>query len=214
MTKAFAYMRTSSNTNVGEDKDSDKRQAHAIQSYADAHGIEIVAWFYDAGVKGSEAVHTRPGFADMLAAIAGNGVRMVLVETANRFARELMVQETGYAFLHGLGISLVPVDAPDCFTDDGDPMKKAIRQILGAISELDKAMTVAKLKAARDRKRLKTGRCEGPKQAPEAHRMLANTLSARGLSLRAIAAELASAGCLAPSQKVYGAESIKRMLTP
>ena len=32
----------------------------------------------------------------MLKAILGNGVRTILVETANRFARDLIVQETGY----------------------------------------------------------------------------------------------------------------------
>ena len=40
----------------------------------------------------------------MLTAIAGNGVRTVLVETANRFARDLIVQETGYRFLQAQGI--------------------------------------------------------------------------------------------------------------
>jgi hypothetical protein len=31
----------------------------------------------------------------MLARIEGNGVRTIIVETANRFARDLMVQEVG-----------------------------------------------------------------------------------------------------------------------
>jgi hypothetical protein len=33
--KAVAYLRTSSRTNVGADKDSDKRQRAAIEAYAD-----------------------------------------------------------------------------------------------------------------------------------------------------------------------------------
>jgi len=37
---------------------------------------------------------------------------------------------------------------------------KLIRQILGAVSEFDKAMTVAKLKGARDRARRQRGKCE------------------------------------------------------
>jgi hypothetical protein len=36
---------------------------------------------------------------DMLTAIAGNGVRTIIVETANRFARDLMAAESGFAFL-------------------------------------------------------------------------------------------------------------------
>ena len=55
-----------------------------------------------AGAAGSDlrhvsiAIETRPGFAAMLERIESNGVRTILVETANRFARDLMVQEVGY----------------------------------------------------------------------------------------------------------------------
>ena len=38
-----------------------------------------------------------PGFASLLERIEANGVRTIVVETANRFARDLMVQEIGYA---------------------------------------------------------------------------------------------------------------------
>jgi hypothetical protein len=36
-----------------------------------------------------------PGFAEVLERIEGNGVRTVIVETANRFARDLMVRPAG-----------------------------------------------------------------------------------------------------------------------
>jgi DNA invertase Pin-like site-specific DNA recombinase len=51
-----------------------------------------VAEFYDAAVSGADHVNTRPGFAAMLERIEGNGVRTIIVETANRFARDLTVQ--------------------------------------------------------------------------------------------------------------------------
>jgi DNA invertase Pin-like site-specific DNA recombinase len=38
-----------------------------------------------------------------------------------------------------------------------------VRQILGAVSQFEKAMLVAKLKGARERKRTATGKCEGRK---------------------------------------------------
>jgi DNA invertase Pin-like site-specific DNA recombinase len=41
--KAVAYLRTSSRTNVGADKDSDKRQRAAIEAYAKAAGYELPA---------------------------------------------------------------------------------------------------------------------------------------------------------------------------
>ncbi len=43
LTKAFAYLRTSSQTAVGQDKGSDKRQTEAITSFARFAGYEIVA---------------------------------------------------------------------------------------------------------------------------------------------------------------------------
>ena len=58
-------------------------------------------------------------------------------------------------------------DSPQSFLDD-TPTSKLIRQILGAVSEFDKAMVVAKLKGARDRKRAITGeKVEGRKSHAE-----------------------------------------------
>jgi Resolvase, N terminal domain len=93
-TPALAYLRTSSA--VGADKDSDKRQRAAIEAFARNAGYEIIAEFYEA-VSGADAIDARPGFAAMLEHIAGDGARTIIVETANRFARDLVVQETGPA---------------------------------------------------------------------------------------------------------------------
>jgi DNA invertase Pin-like site-specific DNA recombinase len=210
-TKAFAYLRTSSATNVGEKKDSDKRQRQAIATYAKAHNVTIEDVFYDADVKGADPVYVRPAFAEMLTAIRGNGVRTIIVETASRFARDLIVQETGYQYLRDLGITLIAADDPDAFTAE-TPTAVLIRQVLGAVSQFQKAELVAKLKGARDRKRAREGRCEGRKPVPEAARAMARRLNRKGLSLRAIASRLAEKGLVAPSGKQYLAGSIKVML--
>src|SRR5580700_11837239 len=211
MTKAFGYMRTSSAANVGEDKDSETRQRLAIQGYADANGIEIAGWFYDAKVKGADRIESRPGFADMLATIAGNGVRTIIVETANRFARDLIVQETGYSYLRDLGYTLIAADDPDSFTEE-TPTRTLIRQILGAVSQFEKASIVAKLRGARERKRAREGRCEGRKPAPEAARAKAADLNSQDVGLREIARRLAAAGYCSPSGNHYGPQSVKAML--
>jgi DNA invertase Pin-like site-specific DNA recombinase len=149
--EAIGYMRTSSATNVGRDKDSEVRQRTAIESYAKAAGYVIVDWFYDPAVKGSDAVTERPGFKNMLDRIAGNGVRTIIVESPDRFARDLAVQLAGHDFLKSLGVALIPATAPDFFTED-TPTAVLVRQVLGAIAQFEKASLVAKLKAARDRK--------------------------------------------------------------
>jgi DNA invertase Pin-like site-specific DNA recombinase len=228
---AIAYLRTSSAANVGADKDSDKRQREAIEAFAKRAGYEIVAEYYDAAVSGAEHLENRPGFAAMLEHIEGNGVRTIIVETANRFARDLMVQEVGYDRLRsrtvGKGkdarpdpIHLVAADSPNAFLDDG-PTSKLIRQVLGAVAEFDKAMTVAKLRGARERKRRELGKCEGRKshaeKNPEAVALAkklrrASPKTGKRRSLREISAELAEAGYLNERRRPFNHNSIKAML--
>jgi hypothetical protein len=61
--------------------------------------------------------------------------------------------------LQGLGIELIAADRPTTFLDDG-PTSKLVRVMLGAVSEFEKAMLVAKLKEEG----------QGPKEAP--HRQM------------------------------------------
>jgi hypothetical protein len=57
-------------------------------------------------------------------------------------------------------IEIVAADSPTAFVDD-TPTATFVRQVLGAVAQLDKAMTVAKLRGARERKRRENGWCEG-----------------------------------------------------
>jgi DNA invertase Pin-like site-specific DNA recombinase len=214
MVEAVAYLRTSSSTNAGPDKDSDKRQRAAIAAFAKAHGFEIVAEFYDAAVSGSDQITERPGFKAMLDRIAGNGVRVILVESPDRFARDLTVQLTGHDFLKSLGVALIPATAPDFFTQDS-PTAVLVRQVLGAIAQFDKTSLVAKLKAARDRKKAATGKCGGRKTYSEARPetvALARDMSAKRMSLRTISAELAAQGHTTAKGRPYAASAVQAML--
>src|SRR6185437_12425774 len=159
---AVAYLRTSSAGNVGPDKDSDKRQRAAIAAFAKRAGFTIVGEFYDAAVSGADPVNQRPGLARMLQQLAANGAKTIIVESPDRFARDLAVQLAGHDMLKALGISLIPASAPDFFTED-TPTAVLVRQVLGAISQFEKGSAVAKLAAARKRKREREGRCEGRK---------------------------------------------------
>ena len=218
LVKAIAYFRTSSETNVGADKDSQRRQREAVAKYAKAAGYELIAEYSDDGVKGADPVGERPGFADMMKHIAGNGVRTIIVETANRFARDLIVQETGWRFLRDAGITLIAADSPDAFLDE-TPTAVMIRQILGSVSQFEKAMLVAKLKGARDRKKRDTGKCGGRKSYEErnpemvalAKKLARYTINGRKRSLRDIAAELEAAGHMS-SGKRYSATAVARMV--
>ena len=167
-------------------------------------------------MKGSDAVTERPGFKDMLDRIAGNGVRTIIVESPDRFARDLAVQLAGHDFLKNLGVALIPATAPDFFTED-TPTAVLVRQVLGAIAQFEKASLVAKLKAARDRKIAQGIKCGGRKTyAERSPELVAAAKALRAerprLSLRKIAARLAEQGYTAASGGPYAAMSVRGML--
>ena len=95
-----------------------------------------------------------------------------------------------------------------------------MRQVLGAIAQFEKASAVAKLAAARKRKREREGRCEGRKPLREtrpevvalARKLRRRKPKAGQLSLRAIATELEARGYLNERRKPYAAKSIASML--
>jgi DNA invertase Pin-like site-specific DNA recombinase len=215
MSGAVAYYRTSSATNVGPEKDSLERQRAAVAACATQRRMSIVREFYDAAVSGADALDARAGFCDMLAYMLGNGARTIIVENASRFARDLIVQETGYQALKARGIELIAADAPESFLSD-TPTAALIRQILGAVAQFDKATLVHKLRGARDRKSTALGRrCEGnPAWVPVTAdvRSIAHDLRRDGLSLGAIGRALAERGMKGPSGRPYAAQSVKRML--
>jgi site-specific DNA recombinase len=189
---AVAYLRVSS---VGQvEGDGVQRQRDAIAAYAERNGIEVVGEFRDEGVSGTTEHADRPGFSEMLTRIAGNCVRLVLVERACRLARDLLVQETLLNSLIKMGVRVVDSAGTE-LTDESDPSRILIRQVLGAVAQHDRACLVAKLRKARERKRFQQGRCEGRKpygtkvgEDRGLHRIA--TLAAEGLSSRQIAMAL------------------------
>jgi len=147
--------------------------------------------------------------------IAGNGVRIIIVESPDRFARDLAVQLAGHSYLEALGVELVPTTCPTFFIED-TPTAVLVRQVLGAIAEFEKASLVAKLKAARERKVAAGGRGTGRWRYDEARPevvALARELRSQGLSLREISAALAERGHVTGGGKPYVASAIQTMLT-
>ena len=101
-------------------------------------------------------------------ASAATGCAQSSLKAPTGSARDLAVQLAGHDYLKDLGVSLIPASAPDFFLED-TPTTVLVRQVFGAIAQFDKATIVAKLKAARDRKREATGKCEGRKSYGEAN---------------------------------------------
>lgn len=67
----------------------------AIHAYAKAAGFEIMETFYVVAVNGTDPVGDGSGFAEMLERLSLRGARTILVESPDRFARDLMLQLGG-----------------------------------------------------------------------------------------------------------------------
>ena len=218
MKTASAYYRTSSATNVGQDKDSLERQRAAVAGYAASNGLEIVLEQHDAAVSGADPIHERTGFCALLNA---DGPKTILVENASRFARDLAVQLAGQQLLKEQGYELIPADAPDYFLND-TPTAVMVRQILGAVSEFEKAQVVSKLKAARDRKRAENGKCEGRKSYQERDPVLIRETkrlrrrspsTGQRRSLRKISQELFDMGYATKKGTPFSAGQVQRLVS-
>ena len=152
MEKVVGYYRTSSNSNVGQDKDSRKRQQHAVMNYASSNGMTVVSEFYDKGVSGTKEILNRPSFMKMLDYCEDNEISTIVLEDASRMSRDLIIQETGFQYLTTkLGYKLISVANPDTFVEN-TPTGTLIRQVLGVISQFEKSSLVDKLRVARERK--------------------------------------------------------------
>ena len=217
---AVAYFRTSSASNVGEHKDSLKRQQAIIETFAARQGCRLVGDFYDAAVSGADAIEDRPGFAALLDRMENNGVRTVIVEDVSSFAREMKAHILGIALLRERGVRLLSATDGQDLTEDTDEMTEGMVTIMAVFAQIEKKRLVKKLRAARDRKSDREGRrIEGRKGYRETNPELVRAAKrfAHGnrkerLSLRAISARLAEIGYVNSKGKQLSATQVKRLL--
>jgi len=168
MTSAYGYLRVSSAKQV--EGDGFARQRAEIERFAEKSGIEIKGIFQE-DISGTVNETERPAFQEMVTAILQNGVRTVIIEGLDRLAREYRIQETLLIYLASKGITLYSARTEENVTEAvmGDPMKKALVQVQGIFAELEKNLLVKKLKAARERKKETTGKCEGRKSVTDSN---------------------------------------------
>jgi len=155
-----SYLRVSGRGQVGGD--GFPRQREAVESFAKRSGIDLVEEYRDEAVKGASELADRAGLAGLLDRVESNGVRVVVVENATRLARDLMTQEIIAGQFREIGVTIFDASGND-LSDDSDPTRTLVRQVLGAMAQFDKSIIVLKLRAARDRIRAREGRCEGRK---------------------------------------------------
>lgn len=158
-----AYLRVSGAAQL--DGTGFERQQAACALYAEAHDLHLSDIYREEAVSGTKDIEHRPRFQQMVAALINSGTKTILIESLDRLARELMVQQSMLVYLASKELTLINVNTGENVTDAilGDPMRRAMVQMQGIFAELDKSMIVAKLRKGRERTKAKHGRCEGQK---------------------------------------------------
>lgn len=131
--------------------------------WAKANRRTITEKFYEE-VSGTVDHLSRPALSKLFEAVTshpGSGVT-VIVEKADRLARDLVVSELLLRQFRDLGVTVIEAEGGNDLTAGSDnPTSTLIRQILAAVSEFEKSSLVLKLRAARERVKAETGRCGG-----------------------------------------------------
>ena len=193
--RALTYLRVSSRHQT--DGDGFARQRSAIDHYLTTHNAEHLGEFVEEGISGTTEIANRPAMTRLMTYILEKGgIDTVIVEKADRLARDLIVGELLIRDFRALGVRVIEAEGGNDLTAGSDnPTATLIRQILAAVAQFEKSSVVSKLRCARNRVRGVKGKCEGRKavgEMPGEAKVVARIgqLRAEGLTTRQIAGAL------------------------
>lgn len=95
----------------------------------------------------------RPGLAEALSLIGPEGFDGLVVHSQDRLARALHVQEAVFAevWRHGRRV-YTALDGEIVQDDPDDPMRTFVRQVMGAVNELQRRQVIANMRRGRREK--------------------------------------------------------------
>jgi DNA invertase Pin-like site-specific DNA recombinase len=225
--KIVAYVRVSTTTQLrtGYGRADQERQ---VRAWCRANGHKLVRIIHDDAKSGTLEAQDRPGLIDVLRAVRDHEADGVVMRDLDRIARTLTVQEAVLAQLWKLGAHVfVVTDAAEVPQDDpDDPMRTAMRQMAGVFAQLERAMTIKRLRNGRAEKHAQGGyaygappygwKAEGGTLAPvEAEQLVRQRMRAMrgdGLSYGAIAEALNGDGTTARKGGRWHAQTVSRAL--
>jgi DNA invertase Pin-like site-specific DNA recombinase len=226
--KLVAYLRVSTDRQAEHGLGLAVQEA-ATRKWAKANGHRIVLWSRDEGVSGSNGLEAREGLPEALAAIRRKDAAGLVVYRLDRLARDLVLQEQLLAEVKRMGGEVFSTSAGEAAflnDDPGDPSRKMIRQILGAVNEYERSMIKLRLRSGRARKRESGYAGDGPPpfgyraegrelvDDPDEQAVLARIadLRAEGLSLRQMAAILTADGFKPKRSAVWHPGSLRLII--
>jgi DNA invertase Pin-like site-specific DNA recombinase len=130
-----------------------------------------------------------------------------------------VTQELGILALIKRRVRVLTASGDD-LTDSSDPSRVMMRQIAGSFAQYEKTRLVAKLRAARERRRATMGKCEGrkswaeinPELVRQAKRLRRRSPKGSQRSLRDVAAELGRLGFVNERGGEFSAAAVSSMI--
>jgi DNA invertase Pin-like site-specific DNA recombinase len=205
--RLVGYLRVSSEAQL--DGLGLKVQEQAVCRWPRQHGHRVVEVCADPAQSGTIPFTDRPGITCALDALKHGRADGLLVLNLGRISRLLTDQEAALAVVWRHGGRVFTAESGEVLADDpDDPMRTAIRQMAGVFFQLDRAMTVKRLRDGRRLKAERGGYAHGRPpfgwraagrelvEDPAEQTTLARIreLHGQGKSLRAIAATLEAEG--------------------
>ena len=158
--KAIGYRRVSSRDQIqGTGLD---RQSTYIKKFALENAFQLERIFTEKCMSG--VVEKRPAFSEMIAFADAHDIKIIIIEDMTRLARELLLQMQLATFIASKEIDLYSANTGENISRAiyDDPMRKAMVQIQGVFSELERSTLSKRMIAGRDLQR-ETGKRKGKK---------------------------------------------------
>lgn len=199
-----------------------------VRGWCRAAGHRLGRTVYrDEGRSGTLESADRPGLADALTEVEDGTADGIVALTLDRFARTLVVQEAILAQIWKHGGRAFTADTGEIHADDPeDPMRTAMRQMMGVFAQLERSMISARLRHGRHEKATQGGYAYGAPpfgrraekktlvEVPEeqATRARARELRAAGASYREIAVALETEKRQPRRGDRWHSQTVRRML--
>lgn len=162
-------------------------QREAISGAASARGWELVDIVEDAGVSGTVALESRPGFSSILRDLESGAVDGVVVAKLDRLSRRLAHST---AFLDLVDRNRWHLAVLDVNIDTSTAGGRLVANLMGSVNQHFRDVIAENTKAALAAKRRRGERLGRPVTLPNDVRQRIVANRAAGMTLRAIADEL------------------------
>lgn len=203
-------------------------QVDEIRKWARVGGHRLVDLCEDGAVSGTKPIAERDGLFCALEAIRTGRAEALVIQNLDRLARELTAQEGALAAVWSHGGRVFCYESGEVLADDpDDPMRTAMRQMVGVFAQLERSMVVKRMRQGRMRKAEQGGYAVGAPplgSRAEAGQLVTDEQEAAtlarirelhggGASLRIVAATLAAEGHRPKRSDRWHPESLRKIIS-